>query len=217
MEALSILSKTLISAIITSGGNSTRFGSNKLLEKLNEYTVIENTILKFIDLVDEIVIPAQKEVRDFVEKSSVCNNKIKFAPPGLTRQQSVYSGLKNVEKKGVVLIHDGARPFVEKQVILDSIKKAVEKKAAVAGYMSVDTVKEVQDGKVVKTLDRNRIFIAQTPQAFEYDLILKIHEKFKNINSFTDDASMAEAYGIEVYCVYSNKNNKKITTKEDLA
>ena len=54
MEALSILSKTLISAIITSGGNSTRFGSNKLLEKLNEYTVIENTILKFIDLVDEI-------------------------------------------------------------------------------------------------------------------------------------------------------------------
>ncbi|MBR6298790.1 MAG: 2-C-methyl-D-erythritol 4-phosphate cytidylyltransferase, partial [Candidatus Gastranaerophilales bacterium] len=110
-----------ISAIITSGGNSLRFGSNKLLEKLGEYSVIETTISKFIDLVDEIIIPAQDEVKNHILKSKFYCGKIKFAPSGSTRQKSVYEGILACNNPEIVLIHDGARPFINKEIIKKTI------------------------------------------------------------------------------------------------
>ena len=117
----------------------------------------------------------------------------------------------------IVLIHDGARPFISKEIIKKAIDLTYEKKAVVVGVSAIDTIKEIKDGKIIKTLDRRNIFQAQTPQAFEYSLIKKIHEEYKNNQNFTDDSSMAENYGIEVFALEGSKTNKKITTKEDLA
>ncbi len=205
-----------ITAIITAGGLSTRFGSNKLLEKIGKYTVIETTIMKFIDIADEIIIPATKETEEFILKSGIYNKKIKFAPNGKTRQESVYNGILACCDTEIVLIHDGARPYISKETILETIEMTKLHKAVVAGKMAVDTIKVVKNGKVVETLDRNTIFHAQTPQAFEYNLIKKIHEKYKNIQTFTDDCAMAEAEGINPYIVISKGNNDKITIKEDI-
>jgi len=207
-----------ISAIITSGGSSLRFGSNKLLEKINDKSVIETTISKFVDLVDEIVVPAKSDIKDHILKSDIYSDKIKFALAGQTRQESVFNGLLMCDKPDYVLIHDGARPFIDEEIIKKTIIAVQEKKAVVVGCMAIDTIKMVQDGKIIKTLDRTEIFHAQTPQAFDYDLILDINKKcLNNEEIYTDDASMAESFGIDVFCIYENNKNKKITTKDDLS
>ena len=207
---------TKISAIITSGGSSIRFGSNKLLEKIDNLTVIETTIMKFIDIVDEIIIPSQEEVKKHILNSKIYNPKIKFAQNGETRQKSVYNGILTCSDPDIVLIHDGARPFIQKETILKAIDLTKEKQAVLVGTMAIDTIKEVENGKIIKTIDRKKIFHAQTPQCFNFNLIKDIHEKLKDNPNFTDDSSMAEYMGIDVFILEGSKNNIKITTKEDL-
>ncbi len=209
----------IVTTIITSGGNSTRFGSNKLLEKIGNLTVIEHTISKFLEFSSLIVIPAKEDIVETIKNSKLYEKfgeKITFAHAGETRQKSVYNGLKTIKKTDVVLIHDGARPFIDKDTIKKTIDLTFEKGAVVVGQMAVDTIKMVENGKIIKTLDRKQIFQAQTPQAFSFDLILKIHEKYKDSPNFTDDSSMAEAYGKSVYIIDNKNKNIKITTKKDL-
>ena len=114
-------------------------------------------------------------------------------------------------------VHDDQLKYIEKETIKKCIELTYEKKAVIVGTMAIDTIKKVENGKIIKTIDRNTIFQAQTPQAFEYELIKKIHTHYKNNANFTDDSSMAEAFGIDVFILEGSKNNKKITTKEDLA
>lgn len=208
--------KILISAIITSGGSSSRFGANKLLEKITDLSVIETTVLKFIDLVDEIIIPCKDDIKDHILNSKIYNNKIKFTSFGKTRQKSVYEGIKACSNPKIVLIHDGARPFIAKDTIQKAIDLTFKKKAVVVGYSAIDTIKEIENGKIIKTLNRKNIFHAQTPQSFEFDLIKKIHQIYQNEDTFTDDASMAEKFGVDVYILEGSKSNIKITTKDDL-
>ena len=203
-------------AIITSGGSSTRFGSNKLLEKIGEMSVIETTVSKFIDLVDEIIIPAKDDIKDHILNSELHSDKIKFALSGETRQKSVYNGLLECKNCDIALIHDGARPFIDTETIKKTIELTKEKQAVVVGIKAIDTIKRIKDGKIIKTLERAEIFHAQTPQAFEYNLIKNIHEKYKNNPNFTDDSSMVEAENIDVFYLEGSIKNKKITTKEDL-
>ena len=216
-EVLTILNNIKVSAIITSGGNSTRFGSNKLLEKLGEYSVIETTILKFLPLVDEVVVPCKDDIREHLKGSMTYCDKIKFAPAGETRQKSVHNGILACSKPDIVLIHDGARPYIDADTIKKAISLTYEKKATLVGKMAIDTIKVVEEGKIVKTLDRKKIFHAQTPQSFDYELIKKLHEKYQNEADFTDDASMAERFGVDVYIIENNNKNDKITLKQDLA
>ena len=205
-----------IGVIITAGGNSTRFGSNKLLEKVSKLSVIELTISKFIDIADFIVIPCQDDIKNHILNSKLYCNKIIFAPPGKTRQKSVYNAIQIIKEDCILLIHDGARPFVEKETIEDVIKYTKKYNACVAGIFAVDTVKKVEDSFIVDTIDRKKIFLAHTPQGFKFDLIKKIHDKYKNSSDFTDDSSMVESAGIKVYALLDKKNNIKITTKDDL-
>lgn len=208
---------TKVSAIITSGGSSIRFGSNKLLEKIDNLTIIETTILKFIDLVDEIIIPTKNDIKEYLLSSKIYCNKIIFTPAGKTRQESVYNGLLACNSPDIVLIHDGARPFIDKTTIQKTIDLTKEKKAVCVGIMAIDTIKVVENEKIIKTLDRKSIFQAQTPQAFEFNLIKNLHKKYKNNPNFTDDSSLAEADNIDVYYLEGSIINKKITTKADLS
>lgn len=200
-------------AIITAGGTSSRFGTgNKLLEKIYGKEVIKYTIEAFEKAdVDEIIISANKSI--IPELSSMFNHKI--TEGGSTRQASVYNGLKAIEKSDFVLIHDGARPVITPEIINRTIDLVKEKNAVSVMTKTIDTIKEVQDGKIIKTIDRSKLYNTQTPQAFRYDLIMSAHEKLKGQN-FTDDAGMLEAMGYDVYIVDGSYKNIKITTQSDI-
>jgi len=210
-----------IGAIITAGGVSNRFGSNKLLENLpDRKSVIVTTIEKFVPFCDIIVVPCHNDVKEHIKNAMPdILHKIKFAQFGKTRQESVFNGLLECEKQGgvdIVLIHDGARPFVEAQTIQKTIEKLKEYKGVCVGVYATDTIKITDNNnKIIKTIDRNTVFCAQTPQGFHFDTILKTHKILKDEN-FTDDSSMAEHLGIEVFALNNSTKNKKITFKEDL-
>lgn len=200
-------------AIITAGGTSSRFGTgNKLLEKIYGKEVIKYTIEAFEKAdVDEIIISANKSI--IPELSSMFNHKI--TEGGSTRQASVYNGLKAAGQCDFVLIHDGARPVITPEIINRTIDLVKEKNAVSVMTKTIDTIKEVQDGKIIKTIDRSKLYNTQTPQAFRYDIIMSAHEKLQGQN-FTDDAGMLEALGYDVYIVDGSYKNIKITTQSDI-
>ena len=205
------------SLIITAGGTSSRYGSkNKLLEIINDKTVIEETIAKFIDFdeIDEIIISANVSIIPTLQEM-FNNSKIKIIEGGNTRQKSVYNALQ-VVKNEYVLIHDGARPLIRKDTIAYVLEAVVDKNAVTVMTKTTDTIKEVDtDGRIIRTIDRSKLYNTQTPQAFRTDIIKQAHEKLKDGN-FTDDCSMLEELNIPVYIVNGSYTNIKITIKSDL-
>ena len=205
------------SLIITAGGTSSRYGNtNKLLEKIDTETVIEHAVKPFLEFneITQIIIPANISVIKELENIFL-NNKIQIIEGGKTRQESVYKALKNVTEE-FVIIHDGARPLITKEIIKNVIS-AVQKYDAVSVMTkTTDTIKEVdKSGKILRTIDRSKLYNTQTPQAFKTGLILSAHEKLQ-AESFTDDSSMLEMLGIPVYIVEGSPQNIKITSKSDL-
>ena len=205
------------SVIITAGGTSSRYGNkNKLLEKINELTVIEETVNKFlsIDNITEIIIPANEGI--ISEFSAILTNpKIKIIIGGETRQKSVYNALKYVNNE-YVLIHDGARPLITSDIIQHTITSTIKYGAVSVMTKTTDTIKEVDEsGRIIRTIDRSKLYNTQTPQGFKTQLIKDAHEKLINGN-YTDDCSMLEELNIPVYIVNGSYTNIKITVKNDL-
>ena len=148
---------------------------------------------------------------------------LNHAPPtagGATRQASVLAGLEALaaEKPDIVLIHDAARPFVSQAVISRAIEAAGRTGAAIPTIAVTDTVKLVDDGGDVEaTPERARLRIAQTPQAFKYEVILEAHRRAarEGRSDFTDDAALAEWMGLTVATFEGDVANMKLTTPED--
>ncbi|MCX5709782.1 MAG: 2-C-methyl-D-erythritol 4-phosphate cytidylyltransferase [Candidatus Omnitrophica bacterium] len=135
---------------------------------------------------------------------------------GKRRQDSLGSALKVLDKRAqIVLIHDAARPFLNRKVITDCLNEARRSGAAVAGVPVKATIKQAIGLKVKKTLDRSDLWEIQTPQVFRKDLILKAYNKFVRTD-VTDDASLVEKMGRTVKIVSGSYFNIKITTPEDL-
>lgn len=205
------------SVIITAGGTSSRFGkTNKLLETLGEKTVIEKTVSKFLNInkIDEIIIAANSSIIDRLT-SLFKNSKVKIIEGGACRQESVYNALKYVSNN-YVLIHDGARPLISEDVILQITDELPLKQAISVMTKTTDTIKEVdEEGRIIRTIDRSKLYNTQTPQGFKTDIIKAVHEKLKG-KSYTDDCSMLEEQDIPVYIVEGDYKNIKITTKSDL-
>ena len=135
---------------------------------------------------------------------------------GTRRQDSVRAGLSALRACDWVVVHDGARPFVTPSLIEEGIRTAAAADAAVAAVPVVDTVKRVRaDGRVVTTLDRRELVVAQTPQVFRHDLLRRAHEEVRD--DVTDDAAMVERLGEGVRVFTGSARNVKITTPEDLA
>ena len=205
------------SVIIPAGGTSSRYGNtNKLLEKIKDRTVIEETVSKFVDFdeITEIIIPANASITDEL-KALLTDSKIKIIEGGSTRQKSVYNALQ-VVKNDYLLIHDGARPLIRKDTIEYVLKAVVDKQAVSVMTKTTDTIKEVDsEGCIIRTIDRSKLYNTQTPQAFKTSIIKDAHEKLKDGN-FTDDSSMLEYLGIPVYIVNGSYTNIKITIKSDL-
>lgn len=205
-----------INAIITAGGTSSRFGNkNKLLEKINGKEVIKYTVDAFrYANIDEIIICANRSIIDELEGIFKDYDKIRIIEGGATRQASVFNGLK-ADTCDYVLIHDGARPIITTELINICVEMVKEVKALSVMTKTIDTIKEVEHGKIVRTIDRSKLYNTQTPQAFAYDLILKAHEKFEGKN-FTDDAGMIEELGENVFIIDGSYKNIKITTQNDI-
>ena len=107
--------------------------------------------------------------------------------------------------------------MITPEIINETIATVIEKKAVSVMTKTVDTIKEVdENGKIIRTIDRSKLYNTQTPQAFEYNLIKMAHDKLQNQN-FTDDAGMVEFLGKDVYIVDGDYKNIKVTTKSDLA
>jgi 2-C-methyl-D-erythritol 4-phosphate cytidylyltransferase len=208
---------TNFSVIITAGGTSSRYGNkNKLLEILNDKTVIEHTLEAFLGFenINEIIIPTNKSIQDELHKL-LKNPKIKIIDGGETRQESVFKGLQEVTNE-FVIIHDGARPLIKEGVISQVMDCVSIYNATSVMTKTTDTIKEVdKEGNIIATIDRSRLYNTQTPQAFKTELIKQAHLKFKGQN-FTDDSSMIEEMGIPVKMVLGSYTNIKITTKSDL-
>ncbi len=208
---------TKFSLIITAGGTSSRYGKNKLLELIGDKTVIEHTISVFFNIneIDEIVIPTNESFVKEFEKILLPNEKVKIINGGNSRQASVYNALQHVTNE-YVIIHDGARPLIKEPTILQVMDMVQTHNAVSVMTKTTDTIKEVdEDGKIIKTIDRSKLYNTQTPQAFRTELILSAHEQLKN-RQFTDDASMLEELEVPVFVVIGSYTNIKITTKSDL-
>jgi 2-C-methyl-D-erythritol 4-phosphate cytidylyltransferase/2-C-methyl-D-erythritol 2,4-cyclodiphosphate synthase len=142
------------------------------------------------------------------------------AAGGATRQASVHAGLEALagEKPHIVLIHDAARPFVSPGVISRAIEAAIKSDAAIPTIAVNDTVKLIdRSGNIEATPERARLRIAQTPQAFKYDVILEAHRRAarEGRSDFTDDAALAEWVGLTVATFEGDAANMKLTTPED--
>ena len=154
------------------------------------------------------------------------NKAVHLVPGGRERQASVYCGLCEIEKRAdtfnnacdTVVIHDGVRPFVTPQQIDACIDIAITDKACILGIPVSDTLKLGNASNIIrKTIERDHLWLAQTPQAFQYDLILKAHQRARQIGYHsTDDASLVEQLGEEVKILPGSRYNIKITSREDL-
>lgn len=205
------------SVIITAGGTSSRYGNkNKLVELINGKTVIEHTISAFLGFenITQIIIPTNKGIKEEFEHL-LTDNRVKIVEGGETRQCSVCNALQYVTNK-YVIIHDGARPLIKEGLVSLVMDSVLEHSAVSVMTKTTDTIKEVdENGVIIKTIDRAKLYNTQTPQAFMTGLIKDAHNKLKN-RTFTDDASMLEELNIPVHIVIGSYTNIKITTKSDL-
>lgn len=210
----------MISAIIVAAGSGTRMGlaQNKIFIKIDNTSIYIKSI-QALECCDEIILIVRQEDKSAIETELKHYNikNIKIALGGATRQQSVMNGLQ-LASGDIVLIHDAARPYVSRQDILTLIEKLKHCDAVILASKAIDTLKLVDsDMQILSTLDRNRVYNAQTPQAFKRNLIYKAHQYALEHNIIaTDDASLLENMGINVEIVESTSKNIKITKPEDI-
>lgn len=180
--------------------------------------------LKVLDgsaLIDRIIIASGK---DSIKKIKNLVNEYGFSKVtdviegGRTRQESVRNCVKIIDPPAdIVLIQDAARPFPKDEVIAKSVRLASRFGGCIVGTYEKDTVKLVDKHNFIKkTIDRNMVFRAQTPQVFRYDVIKKAYGLGLRLRSFTDDASLAERIGARIKALEGPSGNIKITTREDL-
>jgi 2-C-methyl-D-erythritol 4-phosphate cytidylyltransferase len=214
-------------ALIVAGGTGSRMkmDTNKQFLKLNDKEVVIRTMEAFdTNLnIDEIIVVLKKEEIEFFKTKILPNYRfikpIKLVEGGKQRQDSVYNGLKALDKDCKnVLVHDGARPFVTQEIINDTVSKLKELGAVVVAVKVKDTIKYVdEEHNIESTLNRDSLFAVQTPQAFRYKMLLKAYEHaYENEITGTDDSSLVEKLGYKVKIIDGSYDNIKITTKEDL-
>jgi len=167
------------------------------------------------------VSPGDEEYcrREVVERYGI-KKMVSVVAGGDRRQDSVRNGLAAVgEEADLIMIHDGARPFVTVQMITDALEVTMRKRATTMAVPVKDTVTVVtKDTEVIeRTLERDRLYLIQTPQTFERSLISEAHRRaFTEGFAGTDDASLVERLGVPVSIIRGSYDNIKITTQEDL-
>lgn len=216
-----------IAIIITAAGSSTRIGGR--IKK--EYLPYKNGTV--LSVCAETFLNACKdfEITDFVVTCPVAGeaacrealgsiaDKVIITEGAETRQKSVYKGLLAIKgQPDIVLIHDGARPFVSRKVILEALEAAIQNGASVPGITPVDTQKEIdENGFIVRHLLRSKLVAVQTPQCFQFNKLLEAHGRAAADScEYTDDTEIWGEYCGRVFVTKGDVNNIKITYPSDL-
>ena len=205
-------------AIVVAGGGGTRFGGDvpKQFINLGDMPVMFHSIVKFADspLIDGIVLVAPPAYQNFCREwaSKFGIGKITaIVTGGETRQASVFSGLTATpENCAIVLVHDGARPFVTAESISDVITKARKHSAATLAIQSTDTIKLSDGGIITQTMPRENLYMIQTPQAFCRHTLGNAHKAADGLAAY-DDCHLVEKIGISPAIVQGGPKNIKIT------
>lgn len=215
-----------VNALIVAGGKGKRMNSDKSKQFLNiqEKPLIHHTLEKFSmcsDIDDIYLVLAEDEVRYFegnILKRYNYSKPIIIVKGGRERQDSVYNGLVSMKDCEVVLIHDGARPFVSDDIIKDGIRYASLYGGSAPGVKVKDTIKVIDEHGFSKaTLKRDELVAIQTPQCFKYSTILEGHNYIReNKILVTDDTAALEIIGHKIFIYEGSYDNIKVTTKEDL-
>jgi len=216
-----------VSVVIVAAGMGKRMkmGGNKQFLEIGGLPVLARTIEVFenCSVADEIIIVVNKSdmayCRDNIVDKYGFQKVKKIIHGGETRQESVYNGLVEVDEGcRIIAVHDGARPFIRKEIISECVRTAYNYGASCVAVPVKDTVKIVnKEGMVVQTPDRSILWSVQTPQAFKFEILLDAHKKaidskFKG----TDDAVLVERRGYPLKIVSGSYENIKITTSEDI-
>jgi 2-C-methyl-D-erythritol 4-phosphate cytidylyltransferase/2-C-methyl-D-erythritol 2,4-cyclodiphosphate synthase len=172
-----------------------------------------------IEIVQAVIDPAHRAFYEEATAKLACAKLVAPVSGGRNRQQSVLYGLRALKSHApkTVLIHDAARPFVSQSIISHAIDALKDYSACLAALPLSDTLKAESSGLVVKTISRDGLWRAQTPQGFHFDAILAAHEEAERQgrDDFTDDAALAEWQGLDVALIMGSERNIKLTTAED--
>lgn len=214
-----------IALILASGtGSRCNLGIPKQFAKINNKTILEYTINAFEthELIDEIYLVTSKEFLEKVKELTKDYIKVQAViQGGETRKDSSYNGISAInEIEAKVLIHDGVRPLISKDIITNCIKELEEKSAICVAIDSTDTIYEINENNTIKAIPQRKFLKrAQTPQCFKLSLIKKAHELANNDPNclVTDDCGLVQYYNLtDIYLTQGDENNIKITYKEDL-
>jgi len=211
-----------VSLLLLLSGKGNRFQSDipkqfhtLLKKKIYLYTL---DVFYKLDIFDEIILVASKEWIDQVKKETFSYKNIKVIQGGKERQISAYNALKATSKADFVMFHDAVRPFVTKKIIIDNLDAVLKYRAVNTCIKSTDTLVQIdKNEKIYNIPDRSTFMRGQTPQTFEYNLILDAHKKaLKNdIFAATDDCSLVLDQTL-IHVVQGSESNIKITTPADL-
>ncbi len=211
-------------AIIVAAGSGKRFGGGvpKQFLEIGGKPVLIHTLEKFENCaaIDEIVLVlSADEIENFgrtLANYQFCKIK-KLVAGGISRTESVLNGLQIIDgnRTEIVAVHDGARPLVTVEEIAETIEKARQNGAACLVGRVVDTIKEVSGGVILRTISRENLRRALTPQCFRTEILKRAFAENKTLDSVTDECSLVEKIGIEIAFVEGNAQNIKITTRED--
>jgi 2-C-methyl-D-erythritol 4-phosphate cytidylyltransferase len=215
-----------VAAVIVAAGQGTRMGtaSRKQYMMLRNRPVLSYTLLTFekCDAIEEIFLVIPRGDEPFCKKEIIDplrpNKPIHLVSGGATRQESVYNGLRASDGRfGLVVIHDGVRPLVKIDQVTKCVKVAAKYGSCILAVPASDTIKTVDEhDRVIATMKRHIIRMAQTPQAFHYSFILGAHvASQKEAYVGTDDAELVERCGKVVKVIPGDPYNIKITTPED--
>jgi 2-C-methyl-D-erythritol 4-phosphate cytidylyltransferase len=209
----------MYSVIILAAGRGTRLnlGYNKVFYEIKQRTILEFSVdyfLKDSSFSEIIVVTNERDLTHV--KELMIGKDVKITLGGITRQESVYNGLKKISNK-YVLIHDGARPFIDKKDI-ENIKKTVRENACVLAAKVKESIAKQAFNKLKCYVNRDEYVLLQTPQAFMTNKIINAYESaIKNDNTYSDDASLyMQELGEDVIILEGNEFNIKLTTELDL-
>ena len=210
-----------VSAIILAAGSGSRFGEKKQFKKLNGKPIWFYSLNTFIqsESVDELILVIPNDSLETLKQSQVFKslnktNNIKLVSGGKSRKDSVFNGLKVVKKAiDIVCIHDAARPFIKASYIKHS-EACSEFDGAIIAIPSVDTVKKVDKQIIKNTIDRESLWMAQTPQTFKKDKLLYAIKNSSHLN-ITDESMLMEEANFKIKLIEGDQSNFKITNEID--
>lgn len=208
-------------AVIVAGGKGLRMGNAvpKQFLPLAGKPVLYHTIKAFADAYADmklvLVLPEEQlSYAQIVLQAFPDRIDITIVTGGETRFHSVQNGLRAVSEDAVVFVHDGVRPLVSTELIRACYEQAVEKGSAIPATAVTDSMRMV-DGEGSRPVNREYMRSIQTPQTFRADILLPAFEQ-EYTDAFTDEATVVEAYGEEIYLIEGEKKNIKLTTPEDM-